>query len=104
MKKTTLLDSNKEIYLHVNGRMLWIQQGDYCLARAGEWGLQVFKPPHKQRSDGNDKLAYINKAPIPFKEKSGALAAFRIHVTNQHGVSVSEEALESISPSVWSKG
>ncbi len=103
MKKTTLLDRNKEIYLHVNGRMLWVQMGDYCLARAGEWGLQVFKAPQKQRADGNDKTEYLNKAPIPKKEKYNALYTFKAKVFNEHGVQIPDEALESIPPSIWLK-
>jgi hypothetical protein len=103
MKKTTLLDRNKEIYLHVNGRMLWIQMGDYCLARAGDWGFQVFKAPHKQRADGNDKSLYINKAPIPQKEKYNAQYMFKSKVFEEHGVTVPDEAFESVPASVWLK-
>jgi hypothetical protein len=104
MNKTTLLDRNKEIYLHANGRMIWVQMGDYCLARAGEWGFQVFVPPQKQRADGNRKLAFEVKAPIPISEQAMVFLAFLSAVDKEHGLFLPGEALDSIPSTIWSKG
>ena len=103
MKKTVLLDENRKIYLHATGRMLWVQQGDYCLARAGEWGLQVLKVPQEQRASPSERIAKNFSAPLPLKSKWSIGWDFRAAVKNTHGVDIPEEYLSNVPSSVWSK-
>lgn len=102
MKKTLLLDKDKKIYLHSNGRMFWVQQGDFCLGRVGEWGFEVLKTPQEQRADSANKQEYINKAPIPYKEKWASIQIFKNTMSRVHGVNIPEEAFDCVPTSVWS--